>query len=70
MTNPLIDICDTVAINKKFKTRPKLLLRKLSWPYTFYANLIKLAAIFEVLEHVKDFGTIGYGNNFFFFFFF
>ena len=34
--------------------------------YLFYANLMKLAAIFQVLEHLNDFEIIGYGGHFVF----
>ena len=32
----------------------------------FFANLINLAAIFQVLQHLNDFQTIGYGGHFVF----
>ena len=30
----------------------------------FFANLMNLAAIFQVLQHLNDFQTIGYGGHF------
>ena len=37
-----------------------------SWHYSFCANLMKLAGIFQDLEHVYDFQTISYGGHFVF----
>ena len=33
-------------------------------PYIFCANFMKLAAIFQDLEHLNDFQTISYGGHF------
>ena len=35
-------------------------------PYSFCANLMKLAGIFQDLEHLYDFQTISYGDHFVF----
>ena len=36
------------------------------YPYSFCANLMKLAGIFQDLEHLYDFQTISYGGHFVF----
>ena len=33
---------------------------------SFFANLMKLAGIFQDLEHLYDFQTVGYGGHFVF----
>ena len=38
-----------------FKTVPKLLSGKLSWPYIFHANLMNIPGIFYVLVHLNNF---------------
>ena len=35
-------------------------------PYSFCENLMKLAGIFQDLEHLYDFQTISYGGHLFF----
>ena len=47
--------CDVAAI--LFPKQGQLLLDKLSYPFTFCANLIKLAEIFLVTQNIEDFRT-------------